>query len=115
MRPLARGRPRGPLQKGWHVIAEADRGGRTVLAMALRPRRARLPGLACLAVEAIGLAVLRTTRAVALRRALAALRFSSRRLRLGAACLPASQRTLRGMLGRRRLGSGGMVSALIAR
>src|SRR5262249_47504567 len=112
--PLARGRARGLLQKGWHVIAETDGGARAVLALALRPGRARLRGLARVAVDAIGLGlpVLRTTGGVALRRALAALRFGRRRLT--AACLPAIQRTLRGMLGRRGMSRGGMVS-MIAR
>src|SRR5262245_49930962 len=99
-RGSAGGRARGLLQKSWHVIAETNGGGRAVLAIALRPGRARLPGLACLAVEAIGLPV-RTTRAVALGRALAALRFGSGWLRLTAA--------------RRRLSRRGMVSAMIAR
>ena len=94
------------------MIAETDRGGRAVLAMALRPGRARLPGLACFAVDAIGLPI-RTRRA--LRRALTALRFSRGRLRLRAACLAAMQGTLRRLLARRRLLRRGMVSAMIAR
>src|SRR5262245_21831331 len=111
-RGSAGGRARGLLQKGWHVIAETDRGGRAVLAIALRPGRARLPGLAGLAVDAIGLPV-RTRRAVALRRALTALAFSRGHLRLRAARLAAMQRTLRRLLARGRLVRS--VSALITR
>src|SRR5262245_66190134 len=98
----SRGRARRLLQKGWHVIAETDRGGRAVLAIALRPRRARLPRLAGLAVDAIGWPV-RTRRAVALRRALTALALSRGHLRLSAARLAAMQRTLRRRLPHRRM------------